>query len=97
MELLTELNDEGTTIVTVTHLHDAGFASREIHLFDGNLVTDSLQKDFHLLSDKCSISFKCSLSKQLIYQGHLFVSSLQEHIYTFHEGFRVQETDDTGI
>lgn len=36
MELLTELNKEGTTIVMVTHSQrDAGFASRVINLFDG--------------------------------------------------------------
>jgi len=49
MELLTELNDEGTTIVTVTHLHDAGFASLEIHLFDGNLVSQTSKGDFFVL------------------------------------------------
>lgn len=41
MDLLTELNKEGTTIVMVTHSqHDAGFAARTINLFDGQLVTD---------------------------------------------------------
>ena len=40
MNLLTELNKEGTTIVMVTHsMHDAGYASRVINLFDGRLVT----------------------------------------------------------
>lgn len=47
MELLTDLNNEGTTIVMVTHSpHDAEFASREIHLFDGNLVSQSSKDDF---------------------------------------------------
>ena len=41
MNLLTELNKEGTTIVMVTHSqHDAGFASRVINLFDGQLVSE---------------------------------------------------------
>jgi putative ABC transport system ATP-binding protein len=41
MNLLTELNKEGTTIVMVTHSqHDAGYASRIINLFDGQLVTE---------------------------------------------------------
>ncbi len=41
MDLLTELNKEGTTIVMVTHSqHDAGYASRIINLFDGQLVTE---------------------------------------------------------
>ena len=39
MNLLSELNKEGTTIVMVTHSqHDAGFASRTINLFDGQVV-----------------------------------------------------------
>lgn len=40
MDLLTELNKEGTTIVMVTHSqHDAGYAQRIINLFDGQVVT----------------------------------------------------------
>ena len=43
MNLLSELNKEGTTIVMVTHSqHDAGFASRIINLFDGKVVTETL-------------------------------------------------------
>lgn len=39
MNLLTELNKEGTTIIMVTHSqHDASFAHRTIHLFDGSIV-----------------------------------------------------------
>ena len=41
MNLLTELNKEGTTIIMVTHSqHDAGYAARIINLFDGQLVTE---------------------------------------------------------
>lgn len=41
MNLLTELNKEGTSIVMVTHSqHDAGFAHRIIHLFDGSVVAN---------------------------------------------------------
>ncbi len=41
MNLLTELNKEGTSIVMVTHSqHDAGFANRGIHLFDGCVVAN---------------------------------------------------------
>jgi putative ABC transport system ATP-binding protein len=41
MNLLTELNREGTTIVMVTHSqHDAGFANRVINLFDGKVVPE---------------------------------------------------------
>jgi putative ABC transport system ATP-binding protein len=42
MNLLTELNKEGTTIIMVTHSqHDAGFASRVINLFDGQVVAET--------------------------------------------------------
>ena len=42
MNLLTELNKEGTSIVMVTHSqHDAGFAHRVIHLFDGSVVANT--------------------------------------------------------
>jgi len=41
MNLLTELNREGTTIVMVTHSqHDAGYAARIINLFDGQVVAE---------------------------------------------------------
>lgn len=43
MNLLSELNKEGTTIVMVTHSqHDAGYASRVINLFDGKVVTETV-------------------------------------------------------
>ena len=42
MALLTELNKEGTTIVMVTHSrHDASFAHRTVHLFDGSIVASA--------------------------------------------------------
>ncbi len=45
MNLLTELNREGTTIVMVTHsLHDSGFAHRIINLFDGEIITEEVRK-----------------------------------------------------
>jgi len=45
MNLLTELNREGTTIAMVTHsMHDAGFAHRVINLFDGQVVTEVSNK-----------------------------------------------------
>ena len=41
MDLLTELNKEGTTVVMVTHSqHDAAFASRTLNLFDGKIIAD---------------------------------------------------------
>ncbi|MBO7416715.1 MAG: ABC transporter ATP-binding protein [Bacteroidaceae bacterium] len=41
MNLLKELNQQGTTIVMVTHSrHDASYASRIINLFDGSIVKE---------------------------------------------------------
>ncbi len=41
MQLLTELNQDGATIVMVTHnAHDAELAHRIVHLFDGHIVTN---------------------------------------------------------
>jgi putative ABC transport system ATP-binding protein len=44
MNLLTDLNKAGTTIVMVTHsMRDAGYAHRVINLFDGQIITESSQ------------------------------------------------------
>lgn len=41
MDLLTELNRDGATIIMVTHSqHDALFAHRIVNLFDGQIVTE---------------------------------------------------------
>ena len=45
MNLLLELNNEGTTIVMVTHSqHDADFAHRIVNLFDGQIITEKLNR-----------------------------------------------------
>jgi len=45
MELLTQLNDLGTTIVMVTHSqHDANYSSRTIRLLDGKVVNETSNK-----------------------------------------------------
>ncbi len=45
MNLLTELNKEGTTIVMVTHsFHDSEFAHRVINLFDGAILTEEVKQ-----------------------------------------------------
>jgi putative ABC transport system ATP-binding protein len=45
MGLLTELNNEGTTIVMVTHSpSDAEKAHRIVQLFDGHIVTENIKK-----------------------------------------------------
>jgi putative ABC transport system ATP-binding protein len=44
MNLLSELNGEGATIVMVTHnQHDAEYAHRIVNLFDGQVVAEKLQ------------------------------------------------------
>ena len=45
MQLLTELNDEGTTIVMVTHSHShAEYAHRVVNLLDGAIVTENIRQ-----------------------------------------------------
>ncbi len=45
MDLLTQLNKEGTTIVMVTHsLEHAQYASRIINLFDGQVVIENIKE-----------------------------------------------------
>ena len=45
MNLLKELNAEGTTIVMVTHSHhDAEYADRIINLFDGQVVIEEIRR-----------------------------------------------------
>lgn len=46
MNLLNELNQEGTTIVMVTHsLRDSEYAHRVIHLFDGMLISENVRRE----------------------------------------------------
>jgi putative ABC transport system ATP-binding protein len=41
MNMLTQLNQEGTTVVMVTHsMRDAGYAQRVINLFDGQIAPE---------------------------------------------------------
>ena len=45
MNLITELNQAGTTIIMVTHSpSDADKANRIIQLFDGHIVTENIKK-----------------------------------------------------
>lgn len=42
MMLLSQLNNSGATIIMVTHSqHDASYAKRVVHLFDGQIVTEN--------------------------------------------------------
>ncbi len=43
MNLLKELNTEGTTIIMVTHSkHDSMYADRRVNLFDGRIINDDI-------------------------------------------------------
>jgi len=45
MNLLTELNSNGTTIIMVTHSQrDAGYSRRIVQLFDGQLITENIKE-----------------------------------------------------
>ena len=45
MDLLTNLNKQGTTILMVTHSPShAEYARRDISLFDGEVITEQLRK-----------------------------------------------------
>jgi putative ABC transport system ATP-binding protein len=49
MNILTQLNEEGATIIMVTHSpHDSEYAHRVIHLFDGHVVTENFKEKFHV-------------------------------------------------
>ncbi|PSR55127.1 phosphonate ABC transporter ATP-binding protein [Adhaeribacter arboris] len=47
MELLTDLNENGTTVIMVTHSeHDARYAHRILRLLDGEVVLENIQEQF---------------------------------------------------
>ncbi|GHT10215.1 ABC transporter ATP-binding protein [Bacteroidia bacterium] len=46
MEILTALNESGTTIIMVTHSdHDARYSNRIVHILDGKLVTENFLRE----------------------------------------------------
>jgi len=49
MDLLNQLNEEGTTIIMVTHSPSyAERGQRVVHLFDGHIVTENIKDKFHV-------------------------------------------------
>jgi len=49
MKILTELNENGTTIIMVTHSPTyAEYGNRIIHLFDGHVVSENFKEGFHV-------------------------------------------------
>jgi len=48
MKLLGQLHESGTTIIMVTHSPAyADYSQRVVHLFDGHIVTENINKEFH--------------------------------------------------
>lgn len=53
MELLAELNNQGTTIIIVTHSQrDATYAHRVIQLFDGKIIAETINRSFEPSASK---------------------------------------------
>jgi putative ABC transport system ATP-binding protein len=49
MSLLTSLNEQGTTVIMVTHSPTyAEYGNRVVHLFDGHVVTENYKEKFHV-------------------------------------------------
>ncbi len=49
MKILTDLNENGTTIIMVTHSPSyAEYSHRIIHLFDGHIVSENIQEEFRV-------------------------------------------------
>ncbi|MFH1943880.1 MAG: ABC transporter ATP-binding protein [bacterium] len=49
MNLLMGLHEKGTTVLMVTHSPAyADFAQRQVHLFDGQIVTENIKEKFHV-------------------------------------------------
>ena len=49
MQILSDLNSAGTSIIMVTHSPTyAEFGHRIVHLFDGHIVTENIQGQFHV-------------------------------------------------
>ncbi|MDH5715079.1 MAG: ABC transporter ATP-binding protein [Candidatus Aminicenantes bacterium] len=49
MKLIGELHEAGTTIFMVTHSPDyAEYSQRIVHLFDGHIVSENIQKEFKI-------------------------------------------------
>jgi len=52
MELLANLNNEGTTIIMATHnISDANYANRTVQLFDGNIISEKVSKAYYKSSN----------------------------------------------
>jgi len=54
MQMLTQLNENGTTIIMVTHsVHDSRYAHRIVHMIDGRTVTENFMRELvYMTPDK---------------------------------------------
>ena len=51
MQMLTDLNEKGTTVIMVTHsVHDSRYAHRIVHMLDGRTVTENFLKELVYLA-----------------------------------------------
>ena len=51
MQMLTQLNESGTTIIMVTHsVHDSRYANRIVHMLDGRTVTENFLRELVYLA-----------------------------------------------
>lgn len=49
LKILTELNENGTTIIMVTHSPTyAEYGNRTVHLFDGHIITENIKEEFRV-------------------------------------------------
>ena len=49
MRMLLDLNEQGTTVLMVTHSPTyAEYGNRIIHLFDGQVITENINEEFHV-------------------------------------------------
>jgi putative ABC transport system ATP-binding protein len=49
MKILTTLNEQGTTVIMVTHSPSyAEYSHRIVHLFDGHVVSENIQEEFRV-------------------------------------------------
>ena len=49
MKILTDLNENGTTVIMVTHAPTyAEYGNRTVHLFDGHVITENIKEEFRV-------------------------------------------------
>ena len=66
MQLLTSLNEKGTTIIMVTHSeHDSRYAHRIVHMLDGQTVTENFLREL-VYADKVTLRKMCYLCADFI-------------------------------